>query len=340
MYYFKNFFLFTLIALLVVQCQKDDSNTDIANGSEETEKTLSRDKLKKRAVALYNSREYRAFSEYEGRSFDSLDYYIEKIDEKYPDPDNVFYPLFEEMEKSGEVELTAVYDSEGNVVGEKYLFKEEAIAYRERNRERLKKKAVDLFNSQEYKNWAEYRGGLLDSSIYYLEKIDEKYPDYALIPLFEEMEESGEIEYIIASDSVSNSTGNVIDGKYVFKQDNSSLVKKKINAINKKELEKKDSGERKRCISSCFKSRRSCKNYVAKTEKACIKRADSKKGNSIKRCNKMSDYQEKMKCKSDAYNLYYSEKDRCNSVSSSGFRQCENVAKGCVENCYTILHPV
>ena len=228
MYYFKNFFLFTLITLLVVQCQKDDSNTDIANGSKKPKKILSRDKLKKRAVALFNSQEYRDFTKRD-LSFDSLNYYLEKLNEKYPDHNDVLYPLFDEMEESGEVELTLVFDSADNVIGQKYMFKEEATANRNRNRARLKKMAVDLFNSQEYKNWAEYRGGLLDSSIYYLEKIDEKYPDPSnvLPSLLDEMEESGEIEYITASDSVSNSTGNVIDGKYVFKQDGSSLVKKK-----------------------------------------------------------------------------------------------------------------
>ena len=56
-YYLKKYFLFTLIALLVVQCQKDDTNTNVE--SEQLKKELSEKQKKALAKEILDSKEYK-----------------------------------------------------------------------------------------------------------------------------------------------------------------------------------------------------------------------------------------------------------------------------------------
>ena len=120
MYYFKNFFLFTLIALLVVQCQKDDASVSVE--SEQLKKELSRDQLEEKALELANSQEFQDLIKYgEGSGYedhpDKLDYYGRKFREKYSDRDMTLLLLktSSEIMESGRLEITALDDSSGKL---------------------------------------------------------------------------------------------------------------------------------------------------------------------------------------------------------------------------------
>ena len=117
--FFKKFFLFTLIALLVVQCQKDDANTNVE--SEQLKKELSRAQLEERIIEIANSQEFQDLIKprKEGQSdemyYDKVLHKMEKFGEKYPDFDRYMASVASEMLESGRLEITALDDSSGKL---------------------------------------------------------------------------------------------------------------------------------------------------------------------------------------------------------------------------------
>ena len=121
-------FLLFFVALLSVQCQKDDRNTDVE--SEQLKKELSRAELEKRVMEIYNSQEYKDFRNYyyvdlledyqEGDQLSEEEnkksrYYENKLIEKFPDyfSNKDIISLAFEMQESGRMEI--MEDSTGRV---------------------------------------------------------------------------------------------------------------------------------------------------------------------------------------------------------------------------------
>ena len=97
MYYFKNFFLFTLIALLVVQCQKDDENTDVESEQSKKEFSREQEKVLKKYISSLSLSEKKEkakliFNSEENQNSDKSNFFfINKID------DDAFFENTEKM---------------------------------------------------------------------------------------------------------------------------------------------------------------------------------------------------------------------------------------------------